>query len=288
MAIQIQSFILEAVLLLVVAAQIHAECIHGKLSIKDESSTLRDVILREKNGRSTPFKLLGTIPCRGQTRSSMSWSPDGRTLATSTGQSVSVWRLLELHSNEHNMSSKVKAETIKVGHNMIEHNTSCDSQHRPERLPVWQLPELHSNEHNMSSNVKAETIKVGQNMIEHNTSRDSRPSNSRLPKAETTKVGQEIEDFDRSYIIDQSESTAMKETLFACTRNACGVVCLNRMLRRNVIDVHTRLGCSLDRAMTAPRVSSGRARRRERPKRVPSKRAGAPALARSDMGSAAA
>jgi hypothetical protein len=62
-ASQIQSFILQAVLLLlVVAAQIHAECIHSKTNPKDKSSILRDVKHHAKNARSTPFKLLGTIP----------------------------------------------------------------------------------------------------------------------------------------------------------------------------------------------------------------------------------
>ena len=44
--------------------------------------------------RGTPrLELVGTIESPGQTRSSMSWSSDGRYLATSTGKNVSVWRL---------------------------------------------------------------------------------------------------------------------------------------------------------------------------------------------------
>ena len=115
MASRIQTFILEAALLLLVAAQINSAGVHGKASLKDKSSIHKDVTLRAKNGRSRRMKLLGTIPCRGQTRNSMSWSPDGGTLSTSAGQSVSVWQLPGLHSNEHNRSRNVKAETTKVG-----------------------------------------------------------------------------------------------------------------------------------------------------------------------------
>jgi hypothetical protein len=93
-ASRIQSFSLEAVLLLLVVAAQIAVCVHRKANLKDKSSTLRDGKIPAKNGRSRQIKLLGSIPCRGQTRSSMSWSPDGRTLAISTGQSVSVWRLV--------------------------------------------------------------------------------------------------------------------------------------------------------------------------------------------------
>jgi hypothetical protein len=117
MASRIQTFILEAALLLLVAAQINSAGVHGKASLKDKSSIHKDVTLRAKNGRSRRMKLLGTIPCRGQTNSSMSWSPDGRTLATSTGQNVSIWRLHGLHSDEHNTSRRSrpsKAETTKV------------------------------------------------------------------------------------------------------------------------------------------------------------------------------
>ncbi len=42
---------------------------------------------------TTRLELVGTIDSPGQIRSSMSWSSDGRYLATSTGEDVSVWRL---------------------------------------------------------------------------------------------------------------------------------------------------------------------------------------------------
>ena len=50
--------------------------------------------LRLEGGRRR-LELVATIESPGQTRSSMSWSSDGRYLATSTGESVSVWRLPE-------------------------------------------------------------------------------------------------------------------------------------------------------------------------------------------------
>jgi hypothetical protein len=58
-ASRIQTFMLEAVLLLLMAAQINSECVHGKASLKDKSSIHRDVTLRAKNGRSRRIKLLG-------------------------------------------------------------------------------------------------------------------------------------------------------------------------------------------------------------------------------------
>ena len=45
----------------------------------------------EPRGTTTRLELVGTIP--HQTQSIMNWSPDGRHLATSTGENVYIWRL---------------------------------------------------------------------------------------------------------------------------------------------------------------------------------------------------
>jgi hypothetical protein len=49
--------------------------------------------LHPQSGVTPRLELAGKIESPGQTRSSMSWSSDGRYLATSTGEDVSVWRL---------------------------------------------------------------------------------------------------------------------------------------------------------------------------------------------------
>ena len=71
------------------------------------------------------IELVGTIKSPGQTRYSMSWSSDGRYLATSTGEDVSVWRLpgRDLHyANKIAARSTMSEdeETIQVGGNGVE------------------------------------------------------------------------------------------------------------------------------------------------------------------------
>ena len=79
--------------------------------------------LRPESGRRR-LELVGTIECPGQTRSSMSWSSDGRYLATSTGETVSVWRLPEKDLNHANKNLDARftmseeEETKKVGRNV--------------------------------------------------------------------------------------------------------------------------------------------------------------------------
>jgi hypothetical protein len=46
-----------------------------------------------ESGRASRLELVGTIDCPRQTRKSLSWSIDGKYLATCTNESVSVWRL---------------------------------------------------------------------------------------------------------------------------------------------------------------------------------------------------
>ena len=73
--------------------------------------------------RGTPrLELVGTIESPGQIRSSMSWSSDGRYLATSTGEDVSVWRLpgRDLHYTDKIAARSAMSEdeeTIQVGWN---------------------------------------------------------------------------------------------------------------------------------------------------------------------------
>ena len=76
--------------------------------------------LRSKGGHR-PLEMVGTIESPGQTRSSMSWSSDGRYLATSTSESVSVWRLPEKDLNHANknidarftMSEEVETKMVR-------------------------------------------------------------------------------------------------------------------------------------------------------------------------------
>ena len=66
------------------------------------------------------LELVGTIEAPGQKRSSMSWSSDGRFLATSTSEHVSVWRLPAKDLNHANMNidasltTSEEVETKKV------------------------------------------------------------------------------------------------------------------------------------------------------------------------------
>ena len=75
---------------------------------------------RPENEGSSRLELVGTIDSPGQTRTSMSWSSDGKYLATSTGKNVSVWRLpgkklYPAHKNSDARSTKAKKEvTPKV------------------------------------------------------------------------------------------------------------------------------------------------------------------------------
>ncbi len=74
--------------------------------------------LRPESGN---LELVGTIKSPGQTRYSMSWSSDGRYLATSTDESVSVWRLprKDLHKAHKNFDARSTMsedeEPAKVG-----------------------------------------------------------------------------------------------------------------------------------------------------------------------------
>ena len=74
--------------------------------------------LRQESGN---LELVGTIKSPGQTRHSMSWSSDDRYLATSTGESVSVWKLprKDLHQVYKNIDARSTKsedeEPAKVG-----------------------------------------------------------------------------------------------------------------------------------------------------------------------------
>ena len=80
--------------------------------------------LRQEGGGPSNLELVGTIKSPGQTRYSMSWSSDGRYLATSTGESVSVWRIprKDLHQAYKNIDARSTMcedeEPAKVGRNV--------------------------------------------------------------------------------------------------------------------------------------------------------------------------
>ena len=69
--------------------------------------------LRPENGGPSNIEFVGTIESLGQTRYSMSWSSDGRHLATSTGENVSVWRLPGKDLQQ--AIKNIDAEQAKVG-----------------------------------------------------------------------------------------------------------------------------------------------------------------------------
>jgi hypothetical protein len=46
-----------------------------------------------ENERKSRLELVGSIECPGDNIRSMSWSPDGKHLATVTKENISVWRL---------------------------------------------------------------------------------------------------------------------------------------------------------------------------------------------------
>ncbi len=48
---------------------------------------------RPESGRKSRLELVGTIECPGHNLQIMSWSPDGKHLATVTNENFSVWRL---------------------------------------------------------------------------------------------------------------------------------------------------------------------------------------------------
>jgi hypothetical protein len=100
MARQHHGVVFDALLLLLLTAPIDANQISGRDTQRDEIRNPRDRSLRAMKVQSSHIKLVGTIQCPGQTQSSMSWSPEGSFLATSTGQNVSVWRLPGLRTKE--------------------------------------------------------------------------------------------------------------------------------------------------------------------------------------------
>ncbi len=48
---------------------------------------------RPESGRISRLELVGSIECPGHNIQTMSWSPDGKHLATVTKENFSVWRL---------------------------------------------------------------------------------------------------------------------------------------------------------------------------------------------------
>ncbi len=68
--------------------------------------------LRPEDG-GPRLELVGTIESPGQKRSSMSWSSDGRYLATSTVEHVSVWRLPEKDLKHANLNIDARCTTYE-------------------------------------------------------------------------------------------------------------------------------------------------------------------------------
>jgi hypothetical protein len=97
-------------------------CIHGNVLQLRKISPLDLVSLQSKdpslqsqhpreNQRSSRLRLVGTIPCSGKMAENISWSPNGRYLAVTSGQNVSIWRLPVLRSEKSNSSRSAKSET---------------------------------------------------------------------------------------------------------------------------------------------------------------------------------
>ena len=92
----------------------------GNIIVSNAIQAEKIIQLRSPEEKGPRLGIVGIIKSPGQDRSSMSWSSDGRFLATSTSEHVSVWRLPAKDLNHANMNidasltTSEEVETKKV------------------------------------------------------------------------------------------------------------------------------------------------------------------------------
>ena len=76
----------------------------GNIIVSNAIQAEKIIQLRSPEKKGPRLEIVGIIESPGQDRSSMSWSSDGRYLATCTEEHVSVWRLPAKDLNHANMN----------------------------------------------------------------------------------------------------------------------------------------------------------------------------------------